>query len=379
VINQSTNPLLEMKNKQKLYFVLNLLVLIPLFFVMFSQFLSATADYFRIQSVWIDWLLDSSIWYIDIILDLVFQNSNSRGGLEAAGFSVVIVFFQAIASLGLIIYGYFSRLLRGTAFKIMLGIYVVCWLLFLISIPIQERTRDRILDKIRYEYLDYIDPEYTGETVYIYPSEADECLNKYFVTTDRGINNPRPIELKSSKFTPKDNADDTTLNCFSDIGEYYFGLIQFSDISEVASKKGKAKLADMGIELLHYVHENAFIAKFDKSKMADRKNDILATDIRWFGSFKPEYKDSRLKESTTAGPTVKLQAMFFGTVAGGDKERTLEILKSEYNATILFYDFNNNFYSDYVSIEVPVEEMRNIAKLSTIQYVSYQPAPLTPH
>ena len=50
---------------------------------------------------------------------------------------------QTILSLILIVSGYFSGLLRGTAFKIIAGIFVVGLILVLISIPIQQRLYNR--------------------------------------------------------------------------------------------------------------------------------------------------------------------------------------------------------------------------------------------
>ncbi len=140
-----------MKNKQKFYFVLNLAVLLPLLLVTLARLLYTISDYFGAPSFWIEWLKDFSLWYVDVILYFVLRNAGPVE-LEGAGFPFLILIFQAILSLIIIVLGYFSRLLRGTAFKILLGIYVVCWLLFFISLPIQERTSDRIGGKIRNEY-----------------------------------------------------------------------------------------------------------------------------------------------------------------------------------------------------------------------------------
>ena len=126
-----------MKNKQRLYFALNLVVLMPIFIIVLLRLLTIISIYLRIESQWLGQLTDISYWYLEIIIP-----ENSPLGME-----FVYMIAQVLLSLLLIIAGYFSGLLRGTAFKTMLGIFVGGLILVLISIPIQQRLNDR--DKVK--------------------------------------------------------------------------------------------------------------------------------------------------------------------------------------------------------------------------------------
>src|SRR3989338_8235605 len=122
-----------MKNKQRLYFALNLVVLMPIFIIVLLRLLTIISGYLMIESQWLGQLTDISYWYLEIIIP-----ENSPLGLE-----FVYMIVQTILSLILIVSGYFSGLLRGTAFKIIAGIFVVGLILVLISIPIQQRLYNR--------------------------------------------------------------------------------------------------------------------------------------------------------------------------------------------------------------------------------------------
>jgi hypothetical protein len=140
--------------KQKIYFILNLVVLLPLLLAMLSNLLIQITDYFKIQSLLIDGFRDFSLWHIDVILNFIFRNSGSMG-LEGLYFEVMILILQAILSLLLIVLGYFSGLLRGRTLKIMVGLYLFCWLLYFASIPIENAMNDRRTDELRNEYMKF--------------------------------------------------------------------------------------------------------------------------------------------------------------------------------------------------------------------------------
>jgi hypothetical protein len=84
-------------------------------------------------------------------------------------------------------------------------------------------------------------------------------------------------------------------------------LIQLENQAKVADRQ---KLASMGVELLKYVPDDAFIARFNQVSPSQVHG---LSFIRWIGQYRPEHKDSSPAGRCQAGDfAARLPAAHYG-------------------------------------------------------------------
>ncbi len=205
------------------------------------------------------------------------------------------------------------------------------------------------------------------------PPLSRDQVNKSRVSSLKSVEDPYQIHLKSRKFKPKADLRAVLGQRFSSqrrsADSRIHVLIQFKQIPD---KNERAELRRLGIKLLSYIPNNAWLASVDQNKMSQA---VFISNIRWVGTLKPEDKISPsilkggvAKRSRNTDGSVNISVIIFSDV---ETDTARDILE-KYGNTTEHIDENR------WSLTLNEDRINDLAKEDIVQWIEEPPPPRTP-